>query len=260
MYKLQVIEHRNQRVLTTAQLAEAFGAATQIVTNNFNRNRSRYTEGKHYYGLSGQEKHELFNQNQIDLGSKNAAVVYLWTEKGAWMHAKSLNTDQAWDAYEMLVDDYYRQKELVLGVPRSLPEALRLAADLAEKNEALALQNAQKEQIIQELKPKATYYDLVLQTKSVLAISKIAKDYGMSATAMNKLLHELGVQYKQGDCWLLYQKHADKGYTQSKTQVIDDERSKLHTYWTQKGRLFIYELLKIERGLLPLIERGGENS
>lgn len=260
MKKLKVIEHRNQRVLTTAQLAEAFGTAAQIVTNNFNRNRSRYTEGKHYYGLSGQEKHEFFNQNQIDLGSKNAAVIYLWTEKGAWMHAKSLNTDQAWDAYEMLVDDYYRQKEQFLGVPRSLPEALRLAADLAEKNEALALQNAQKEQIIQELKPKATYYDLVLQTKSVLAISKIAKDYGMSATAMNRLLHELGVQFKQGDCWLLYQKHADKGYTQSKTQVIDDERSKLHTYWTQKGRLFIYELLKIERGLLPLIERGGENS
>lgn len=260
MYKLQVIEHRNQRVLTTAQLAEAFGTAVQIVTNNFNRNRDRYSEQKHYVALRGEEKKHFLCENQIDFSNKDHSTLYLWTEKGAWMHAKSLNTDQAWDAYEMLVDDYYRQKKLILGVPRSLPEALRLAADLAEKNETLALQNAQKEQIIQELKPKATYYDLVLQTKSVLAISKIAKDYGMSATAMNRLLHELGVQYKQGECWLLYQKHADKGYTQSKTQVIDDERSKLHTYWTQKGRLFIYELLKIERGLLPLIERGGENS
>lgn len=255
--KLQVIEHNNQRVLLTVQLAESFGTTPQIITNNFNRNKERYTEGKHYFGLSGQEKRNFLNQHQNDLGSKNAAVLYLWTEKGAWMHAKSLNTDQAWDAYEMLVDDYYRVKEQGLMVPRSFPEALRLAAELAEKNESLALQNAQKEQIIQELKPKATYYDLVLQTKSVLAISKIAKDYGMSATAMNRLLHELGIQYKQGDCWLLYQKHADKGYTQSKTQVIDEERSKLHTYWTQKGRLFIYELLKRERRLLPIIEREG---
>ncbi|MCY9544531.1 phage antirepressor KilAC domain-containing protein [Paenibacillus alvei] len=255
--RLRVIEHNNQCVLMTVQLAESFGTTPQIITNNFNRNKERYTEGKHYFGLSGQEKRNFLNQHQNDLSLKNAAVLYLWTEKGAWMHAKSLNTDQAWDAYEMLVDEYYRQKENVQMIPRSFPEALRLAAELAEKNEALSLQNAQKEQIISELKPKATYYDLVLQTKSVLAISKIAKDYGMSATAMNRLLHELGVQYKQGECWLLYQKHADKGYTQSKTQVIDEERSKLHTYWTQKGRLFIYELLKRERGLLPIIEREG---
>lgn len=123
------------------------------------------------------------------------------------------------------------------------------------KNETLKLQNAQKEQIIKELQPKATYYDLVLQNKSLLSMSKISKDYGMSAQAMNSMLHQLGVQYKQGDCWLLYQKYADKGYTQSKTHVIDDERSKLNMYWTQKGRLFIYELLKNKMNLLPLMER-----
>ncbi|WEG14116.1 phage antirepressor KilAC domain-containing protein [Pullulanibacillus sp. KACC 23026] len=141
-------------------------------------------------------------------------------------------------------------------MPQSLPEALRLAADLAEKNEFLRLQNAQKEQVINELQPKATYYDLVLQNKSLLSMSKIAKDFGLSAVSLNKMLHQLGVQYKQGDCWLLYQKYADKGYTQSKTHAIDSEKSKMHTYWTQKGRLFIYELLKNEKGILPLIERG----
>lgn len=140
-------------------------------------------------------------------------------------------------------------------VPQSLPEALRLAADLAEKNEQLQLQNAQKEQIIHELKPKATYYDLVLQNKSLLSITKIAKDYGLSGRKMNEMLHELGVQFKQGDCWLLYQKYAERGYTQSRTHVIDEEKSKLNTYWTQKGRLFIYDLLKAEKGLLPLIEQ-----
>ncbi|MDO0950232.1 phage antirepressor [Mammaliicoccus sciuri] len=110
------------------------------------------------------------------------------------------------------------------------------------------------EQQVQELKPKATYYDLVLQNKSLLSVSKIAKDYGMSAMRMNKLLHELGVQYKQGDIWLLYAKYQDKGYTQTSTYALDEEHSKVSTKWTQKGRLFIYDLLK-DKGILPTIEK-----
>ncbi|MGH2110085.1 phage antirepressor [Aerococcus urinaeequi] len=113
------------------------------------------------------------------------------------------------------------------------------------------------EQQVNELQPKATYYDLVLQNKSLLSVSKIAKDYGKSAIWLNNKLHELGIQFKQGDTWLLYQKHADKGYTQSTTHVIDDEKSRMLTKWTQKGRLFIYELLKDE-GVLPLIEAGDD--
>lgn len=134
---------------------------------------------------------------------------------------------------------------------------IKLLVELKEerdKRKELELQNAQKNQQINELQPKATYYDLVLQNKSLLSITKIAKDYGLSGKKMNILLHEAGVQYKQGDVWLLYQKYADKGYTQSKTHVIDDENNRFHTYWTQKGRLFIYDLLK-QRGILPLIER-----
>lgn len=110
------------------------------------------------------------------------------------------------------------------------------------------------EQQVQELKPKATYYDLVLQNKSLLSVSKIAKDYGMSAMRMNKLLHELGIQYKQGDIWLLYAKYQDKGYTQTSTYALDEEHSKVSTKWTQNGRLFIYDLLKDE-GILPTIEK-----
>ncbi|PCF86000.1 phage antirepressor [Staphylococcus intermedius] len=110
------------------------------------------------------------------------------------------------------------------------------------------------EQQVQELKPKATYYDLILQNKSLLSVTKIAKDYGMSARALNKLLHELGVQYKQGDIWLLYAKHQDKGYTQTSTYALDEEHSKVTTKWTQKGRLFIYDLLK-DNDILPTIEQ-----
>lgn len=125
------------------------------------------------------------------------------------------------------------------------------------KKQAKQLQvaNAQQKQIIGELQPKASYYDLILQNKSLLPISTIAKDYGLSGRALNKLLHELGVQYKTGGMWLLYQEHADMGYTQSKTHALDAEKSVMHSYWTQKGRLFLYDLLKNERGLLPMIER-----
>ena len=94
----------------------------------------------------------------------------------------------------------------------------------------------------------------MLQNKSLLTVSKIAKDYGMSAVTLNRKLHDLGVQYKQGDIWLLYAKYQDKGYTQTTTHVIDADNSKVNTKWTQKGRLFIYDLLKQE-GILPMIER-----
>lgn len=110
------------------------------------------------------------------------------------------------------------------------------------------------EQQVNELKPKATYYDLVLQNKSLLSVSKIAKDYGMSARSLNKLLHSLGVQYKQGDIWLLYAKYQDKGYTHTSTYALDEEHSKVTTKWTQKGRIFLYNLLK-DNDILPTIEQ-----
>lgn len=124
-----------------------------------------------------------------------------------------------------------------------------------EKIKALEIKNAQDKQIIAELRPKASYYDLILQNRSVMSITNISKDYGLSARAFNKMLHELGVQFKQGKTWFLYQQYANLGYTQSKTHAIDAERSVMHTYWTPKGRLFLYDLLKNEKGILPVIER-----
>ena len=118
------------------------------------------------------------------------------------------------------------------------------------------LELAQSKQIINELQPKASYYDLILQSKSLMSVSKIAKDFGKSAVWLNRKLEEKKVQYSQGGVWLLYQKYADKGYTQSTTHAIDDEHSRLLTKWTQKGRLFIYEMLKGD-GILPLIEQQG---
>lgn len=146
-------------------------------------------------------------------------------------------------------------KEELLNDPDLFISALQELKAEKERSKFLELENVQSRQIICELQPKASYYDLILQNKSVIPVSQIAKDYGMSGKAFNKMLHDLGVQFKQCNTWLLYQCYADQGYTQSKTYAIDAERSAMHTYWTQKGRLFLYDLLKNECGLLPVIER-----
>lgn len=148
--------------------------------------------------------------------------------------------------------------EKLLNDPDFLIQALQELKAIREKNNALAKTVAIQDQQITEMNPKATYYDIVLQTPDLLPIVKIAKDYGKSAQWMNDMLHLLGVQYKRGDTWLLYQQHAEQGYTKSRTITYTDsqgvDHSKLHTYWTQKGRLFIYDLLK-QKGHLPLIEQ-----
>lgn len=126
-----------------------------------------------------------------------------------------------------------------------------------EQRRRLETTVAVQEQQIAELQPKASYYDVVLNCKDLLSVTSIAKDYGKSDTWLNSYLHEKGIQYKQGKIWLLYQKYAEKGYTSTKTQTFagsdGNQHTSVHTYWTQKGRLFIYELLKAD-GILPLIE------
>ncbi len=107
----QVIEVQGKRVLMTRQLAEAYGTEMQIISNNYTRNKKRYVIGKHVIILEGEELKEFKAEHQIDDNLKFAHTLYLWTEKGALLHAKSLNTDKAWQVYDYLVDFYFRIKE-----------------------------------------------------------------------------------------------------------------------------------------------------
>ena len=132
--------------------------------------------------------------------------------------------------------------------------ALTQLKEERERRKQLECQTLIQRQQIAEMQPKASYYDLILQNTNTVPITQIAKDYGMSGKRFNALLHELGVQYKFRKTWLLYQQYAECGYTQSRTYAIDESRSVMHTYWTQKGRLFLYDLLKSE-GILPVIEQ-----
>ena len=125
-------------------------------------------------------------------------------------------------------------------------ELIQLLSDEKAKNNALL-------DHVEQLAPKARYYDIILQSKNAVPISMIAKDYGMSAVCFNKLLHALGIQYKMRGTWLLYQPFSQYGYTVSYTHPISEDKSVIHTQWTQKGRLFLYELLK-ECGIDPVCE------
>lgn len=153
--------------------------------------------------------------------------------------------------YFIKVEEAWNSPEAVMA--RALQFANNQLSLVKKQNlellETVAVQNQQ----IAEVQPKASYYDLILQNKNTVPITQIAKDYGMSGRKFNELLHELGVQYKFRKTWLLYQQYAECGYTQSRTYAIDESRSVMHTYWTQKGRLFLYDLLKNE-GILPVIE------
>lgn len=131
---------------------------------------------------------------------------------------------------------------------------IKLATELKAEREGRLI----AEQRVNELTPKASYYDLVLKNDSLVTITQIAKDYGMSGREMNAKLHDLKVQYKQGSTWLLYSKYQKTGWTHSDTIVVDrtdgTKKAVMQTKWTQKGRLGLYELLK-SNGVLPLIEQ-----
>lgn len=151
----------------------------------------------------------------------------------------------------------YATNEL-LDNPDLLIEAATRIKVQREKIAALETTVAVQSQQLAEAAPKVSYYDLILNCKDLISISKIAKDYGMSAVKMNETLRELGIQFRQGNVWLLYQKYAAQGYTSTKTHEYIGSDGTNHartaTYWTQKGRVWLYNKLK-ENGILPVIER-----
>ena len=145
--------------------------------------------------------------------------------------------------YVSLFNDY--EKQLVVRpqfqIPQNMAEALQLAADQAKK--------------LMEQQPKVDYYDTQMHNPGLMTVTEIAKDYGMSAKDFNKLLHQFGIQYRQGKHWVLYQKYADKGYTQYEPFAYNDNKGVHNNLkWTQRGRKFIYDTLK-EHGILPVLEQ-----
>ena len=155
--------------------------------------------------------------------------------------------------YFLKVERYWNSPEMIM--KRALEFAKNQVDELKSRNDA---QNI----TIDKLKSKADYTDLILKSDNVVTITQIAKDYGMSGQSMNELLKKYRVQYHLEKQWVLYSRYQSKGYTHSETLVINHsdgtKEAIMLTKWTQKGRLFIYDLLKKE-GIIPLIEREKES-
>ncbi|ECD2401253.1 ORF6N domain-containing protein [Salmonella enterica] len=137
---LQIIEYRGQRVVTTEQLAAGYGTDAENIRRNFNRNKSRFIEGKHYFQITGPELENLrvtFSPAQI---SNKTRSLTLWTERGAANHAKMLETDQAWGYHEDLVEFYFTQRNAT-ALPVSRKELALMVIEAEERAEAAALEN-----------------------------------------------------------------------------------------------------------------------
>ncbi|HEY5576187.1 MAG TPA: phage antirepressor KilAC domain-containing protein [Clostridiaceae bacterium] len=245
---IPVNENDNGEVVVSGRDVHEFLEAGTQYTKWFERmTEYGFSENNDYIAISqkrltAQGNETEYTDHIVKLDMAKELCMLSRNEKGKQARQYFIQVEKAWNSPEMIM------KRALEYVNRQV--------------EGLSLESAHQKQIIAELQPKATYYDLILQNKSLVAISVIAKDYGMSGTKMNELLNEHGVQYKMGNkkkyIWLLYAKYQDKGYTSSKTQSYVDSngvvQNKPHTYWTQKGRLFIYDLLK-QSSILPIIER-----
>jgi len=154
------VEVKGMKVLTTRQIAEAYGVSKDKIIYNFNYNKDRYVLGKHYIEVLGEELRRLKRTCEIQSSFKYAKTLYLWTEKGALLHAKSLNTDKAWEVYDYLVDFYFRAKEepketKPAPVVKKEKPLTREVADIPE--------NPQMLKAIQKLRDDLTCMDVLLQ-------------------------------------------------------------------------------------------------
>lgn len=195
--------------------------------------------------LTAQGNETTYIDHEISIDMAKQICMIQRTPEGRECRQYFIDLEKAWNTPDQIM-------------ARALKMADHTIDSLKERCKFLGGQVEEQQKVIEELQPKATYYDLILQCPDLVSTTEIAKDYGMSATKFNRILHDLKIQFKQSGVWFLYQKYAGFGYTKTKTHNYSDEyggqHSRQHMYWTQKGRLFLYDLMK-EEGIVPMIEQ-----
>ena len=226
-------------------------------------------------GFSSSQKVKLTNSDMHSMQFRklnNAGENFL-TESGVYKLIFKSRSPFAEEFQDWVTDDVLpsirkhgaymttAKAEEILTSPETIIQlAQQIIDERNAKMEALKVIEAKNKEI-EIMKPKSEYCDMVLKSTSAVTITTIAKDYGMSAIKMNKLLAEMKIQYKQGKTWFLYSQYQDKGYTKSHTTYFEKENGEIgtsvNTQWTQKGRLFLYEQLKA-KDILPVCEMDSE--
>ncbi|EHW7114049.1 phage antirepressor KilAC domain-containing protein [Escherichia coli] len=252
--EIPVLEWQGVRVVTTETLARGYGVDEANIRNNLSRNLDRFEEGKHYFLLTGLKLREFKNRvtGSYSVG-KNARSLTLWTERGAARMSKIVDTNEAWAFFEKLEDSYFRQKEQQpVAIPQTLPEALRLAAELAEQKQLLEQKAHQLNQQLVAAAPKVDFADRVSVAKGIL-IGNFAKVVGLKQNALFVWLRENGILIASGGRKNVpFQQYINAGYFTVKEVVLDDEdgyQIRLTPQLTGKGQQWLTRKL-LDAGLL----------
>ncbi|UXR51623.1 phage regulatory protein/antirepressor Ant [Staphylococcus simulans] len=234
--------------------------SSRVVANELNRTHKNVIRGLEKI-LTGSNVSSLIVLSEYKDAKGETRKEYLLTKDGFILYMFNI---QGHNDFKMAYINKFNEMERQIAQPIAsymIDDPVKRAElwiEEQKEKQQLQLENNMQKQKIAEYEPKASYLDTILNNKSLVTVGQIAKDYGMSAQALNKLLHELKVQYKQSGQWLLYSNLHDKGYTHSSTTEIEHKDGstsvRMNTKWTQKGRLFIYDLLK-DNNTLPTIER-----
>ena len=234
--EIQVLEGgfgENQRIITAKEVANIHNMELKEVNKSINRliEKNRIKENIDYINIISQVNSLPMDLEQV-FGVKPTYLsrtesIFILSERGYSKLIKSMDDDESWDVMDKLIDEYFRMREVIKSDERLKAMYLLKAVESTGEESALAIKSYSdlrikeataplletideqqrdiqiKDQVIKEYTPKASYYDIVLQSKGTVTITQIAKDYGMSAKQFNAKLHEMGIQYKQSGTWLL---------------------------------------------------------
>lgn len=239
-----VVEYNNERVLTTEQVSEGFECEPHNIKKNFNANKDRFVEGKHYYKVEGKELENLRVTNSDLQISPMTRSLYLWTKRGVARHSKMLGTDRAWDMFDCLEENYFNPTQSALPDFTNPVIAARAWADAMEKKQLAESQ-------VKELAPKAEFYDTVADSESLMSMADTCKilDMGIGRNKLFALLREKGILQKDN---MPYQRFVDAGYfkvIEGKYEVNENVVVTKTTYVKQKGIDYIRKLLNRREGI-----------
>lgn len=249
MKELTPIKFNEQVVITTKTLAEVYECDERQIKQNFNNNKDKFLEGKHYYKLEGETLRQFKQYCKVEnfyFVKPNVNTLYLWTKRGASRHCKMLGTDKAWDMFDALEENYFNPKSPQLTRKEELQLQILNGTGTEQigalKEYEQVITKPLKEKIAED-KPKVDVYERFLNSDFTYTATALKGIFGFSsAVAMNKKLHELKLIYKPGHSkkWTAYKDTPKSWYKVLATEFGDTLR------WTPKGILGIAKLLDIE--------------
>lgn len=245
---LKVNYDTDQPTVSARELHEKLNIGTKFTTWFERMKEYGFSEGNEFFPKRGETSEQGGRPQtdfQISVDMAKQICMIQRSPEGKMIRQYFIDLEKAWNTPEQIM-------------ARALKMANQSIDSLKERCAFLGGQVVEQQKVISKLQPKANYVDTILQSKSLVLTTQIAKDYGMSARKFNRILNELKIQYKVGDQWVLYSKYQSNGYVHSRTINITRSNgmpdTKMQTEWTQKGRLFLYDELK-KAGYVPLIEK-----